>query len=345
LDPEVMPSKKTIVMAMSGGVDSSVSAYKMLQDGYNVIGVTLDMKRKGDQEAVDDAKIVANKLKIEHVVLNTANDYREKVLEYFKNSYINGETPNPCVMCNRFVKFKFLVEYMKNRGADFIATGHYAKIVNEDGVFKLFRAKNLKKDQSYFLSYINKNFFQYIKFPLGDVATKDEVRKIAAEIGLHNALKHDSQDICFIDTDYKDFLKNNGVKFQGGLIRHINGEILGEHGGIINYTPGQRKGLGIAYKKPIYVVKIDAKTNTVYVGDDSDLLSKTFKIRDFNLLGDIGSRAEYIFKLRSTHIGQSGFIDLDRMVVTLNESSRAITKGQLCSIYNGDQVVGGGWIM
>ncbi|MDR1203373.1 MAG: tRNA 2-thiouridine(34) synthase MnmA [Tannerellaceae bacterium] len=340
-----MSTKKTVFVAMSGGVDSSVSAYKMLQEGHNVIGVTLDMKRKGDQEAVDDARIVADKLKIEHIVLNTSDDYKDKVLEYFKNSYIGGETPNPCVMCNRFVKFKFLIDLMREKGGDFIATGHYARIINSDGEFKLFRAKNLKKDQSYFLSYINKEYLQYIKFPLGDVVSKDDVRRIASEIGLHNALKHDSQDICFIDTDYKDFLKKNDVNFKKGLIKHVNGEILGKHDGIINYTIGQRRGLGIAYEKPIYVVKIDAADNVVYVGDEEDLFNRTFKIRNLNALGDIDGKTEYTFKLRSTHIGQNGFINLDDMTVTLNEGSRAITKGQLCVMYNGEQVVGSGWIV
>jgi tRNA-specific 2-thiouridylase len=340
-----MSSKKNVLVAMSGGVDSSVTAYKMLQEGHNVVGVTLDMKRKGDQESVDDAKMVAKKLKIEHIVLDAEDDYKNKVLEYFKNSYLKGETPNPCVMCNRFVKFRFLIGLMKERGADFIATGHYAKITERDGVFKLSKAKNLKKDQSYFLSYINKEFLPYIKFPLGDILSKDEVRKIAGEIGLHNALKHDSQDICFIDTDYKDFLKHNDVKFEKGLIKHVNGDVLGEHGGIINYTIGQRKGLGISYEKPIYVVKIDADSNTVYVGDEDNLFSRTFKIRDLNMLGDIDDKTEYLFKLRSTHIGQMGFINLNNLTITLNEGSRAITKGQLCSIYKDDQVIGGGWIM
>jgi tRNA-specific 2-thiouridylase len=335
---------KTVIVAMSGGVDSSVSACKMLQEGFNVVGVTLDMKRKGDRESVEDAKRVATKLGIEHITLDAEDDYREKVIEYFKNSYLSGETPNPCVMCNRFIKFKFLIEFMKERGAYYIATGHYAKIIEFGGDFKLFKATNLKKDQSYFLSYIRKEYLQYIKFPLQDVSTKDDTRKIASDIGLHNADKHDSQDICFIDTDYKDFLKINQVEAKKGLIKHVNGEILGEHEGIINYTIGQRRGLGVQLEKPIYVVKIDAENNIVYVGDNEYLYNKSFKIKDLNLLDEVIGSTEYDFKLRSSALAEKGYLDLESLVVKLNNGSRAITKGQLCSIYKGEQVVGGGFI-
>ncbi|MDR2760613.1 MAG: tRNA 2-thiouridine(34) synthase MnmA, partial [Rickettsiales bacterium] len=167
---------------------------------------------------------------------------------------------------------------------------------------------------------------------------------IALDIGLHNALKHDSQDICFIETDYKDFLNKNNARGKRGLIKHINGKILGEHGGIVNYTIGQRKGLGIASERPLYVAKIDAENNTVYVGDDRDLFSKSFKIKALSALGDIADGGRYVFKLRSTHAGQEGRINLKDCSVVLDEESRAITAGQLCAIYDGAQVVGGGWI-
>ena len=342
---------KKVIVAMSGGVDSSVTAYKMLENGFNIIGVTLTMGRKCDQDAVNDAKKVSEKLGIKHFVLDASNDFDKNVLNYFESSYLSGETPNPCAMCNKFVKFKKIIEFMKENNADFIATGHYARIVENNDIFELHKGEDIKKDQSYFLTMLDYNFLQYIKFPLHDILDKSETREIARKIGLHVADKKDSQDICFIsDNNYKRYLfEERNIKPKDGLIKHVNGEILGRHNGIINYTIGQRKGIGVSYGKPIYVVKIDGKNNMVYVGDEKDLYSNTLTIKGVNVLNSIiyDKDLHFSFKLRSTHKGESGKIELlddNRAKITLDEETRAITKGQLCSVYYGDMIIGGGWI-
>lgn len=336
-------SQKALV-AMSGGVDSSVVVYKLIKDNYEVIGVTLDMNRKNDKESINDAKKVAEKLSIQHIILDSSKIFSSNVLEYFINSYSNGETPNPCAICNKFVKFQVLLDYRKKINADFIATGHYAKIIKENNIFKLKKATNLDKDQSYFLARLNYNDLQYIKFPLEDLDSKDKVRKIAEELNLPNAKKPDSQDICFIDdNNYKIFIEQNSKKLiNKGKIIHINGEILGEHNGIVNYTIGQRKGLGISSKIPIYVVKFDVENNIVFVGEEESLYSDTLQITNLNKFTEIDENKEYTFKVRSTHLGEKGFIK-DNIII-LNKKIRAITKGQLCCIYNNDQVIASGWI-
>ena len=338
-----------ILVAMSGGVDSSVSAYKMIEDGYKVSGITLSMGRECDKIAIQDAKKVSEKLGIEHYVLDVSKEFDKNVINYFTSSYLLGETPNPCVMCNKFVKFKSIINFLKQNNYDFIATGHYAKIINNNGIFELYKGNDLKKDQSYFLAMLDYEFLQYIKFPLHDIEDKEYTREIAKKIGLHVAEKKDSQDICFINKDYKDFLINDRkIETKKGIIKHINGTILGEHNGIINYTIGQRKGLGIAYKNPLYVVELDGINNIVYVGDDSDLSKNTLIIKDLNVLNDlIYKDIEFTFKLRSTHFGEQGKIQLldnNKANILLNKDTRAITKGQLCVIYLNDMVVGGGWI-
>lgn len=342
---------KKVIVAMSGGVDSSVAAYKMLENGFNVIGVTLTMGRKCDQDAVNDAKKVSEKLGIKHFALDASNDFDKNVLNYFESSYLSGETPNPCAMCNKFVKFKKIIEFMKENNANFIATGHYAKIVENNSIFELHKGDDIKKDQSYFLTMLDYDFLQYIKFPLHDILDKSETREIARKIGLHVADKKDSQDICFIsDNNYKRYLfEERNIKPKDGLIKHVNGEVLGRHNGIINYTIGQRKGIGVSYGKPIYVVKIDGKNNIVYVGDEKELYSNTLTIKNVNILNDIihDKDLHFGFKLRSTHNEESGKIELlddNRAKITLDEETRAITKGQLCSVYYGDMIIGGGWI-
>lgn len=342
---------KTIVVAMSGGVDSSTTALQLLNEGYNVISATMSMGRKCDAGAIEDARTVCDKLGIRHHVIDVSGNFKSVVVEYFIKSYLCGETPNPCAMCNRFVKFKEMIDFMKKIGADYIATGHYASIVENNGKYELHRAACIEKDQSYFLSTINHEFLQYIKFPLWNKMSKDNTRQEAKNAGLHVFNKNDSQDICFIENnDYKKFLFDNVDKTQikSGFIRHINGRILGKHNGIINYTIGQRKGLNISYNKPIYVVRLDAVDNTVYVSDnEEDLFNDVFFVRSFNKLSDVVENYDYIIKIRSTHMGQSGKIkitDEGKVKVILNEKTRAITRGQLACVYDGSMVVGGGYI-
>ncbi len=339
---------KKIVVAMSGGVDSSTTAFKLLKNGYEVIGITLSMGRNCDEKAIEDAKKVASIMEIEHKVVDVNNQFKSNVIDYFINSYLSGDTPNPCAICNKFVKFKVIIDFMKEIGADFVATGHYAKIINNDGNYELHKANCLEKDQSYFLSTLNYEYLKYIKFPLEEENNKDDVRKIAQKISQHIATKKDSQGICFIDKDYKKFLADNVESiFKKGDIKHINGKILGKHNGIVNYTIGQRRGIGVSYGKPIYVVKFDVENNIVYVGDESDLYFDNLLIKNLNLLSNLFEDKIYTIKLRSTHKGQDGKIKLlcnNMAEVKFLEKTRAITKGQLCCIYDGNLVVGSGWI-
>ncbi|MDR1425681.1 MAG: tRNA 2-thiouridine(34) synthase MnmA [Rickettsiales bacterium] len=336
---------------MSGGVDSSVSAAMLLEAGYRPIGVTLAMGRKCDQLAIEDARKVAAHLAIEHRVLDVSRDFEEKVVRYFVDSYSRGKTPNPCGMCNRFVKFESLIGLMRDMGAANVATGHYATIAEKDGVYELRRAIDRNKDQSYFLSTINYDFLQYIKFPLNSL-TKTEVRKYARKIGLHVADKSESQDVCFVETNYRDFLEQklgtSERENKNGSIEHVNGDILGTHVGIFNYTIGQRRGLGLSSGEPLFVVAMDEKTNTVYVGSDKDLYSNILKINGLNIFSELEEGREYGIKLRSSSREQRGtvkFLEEDAAVqINLTQPTRAITRGQLCCLYEDDRVMASGWI-
>lgn len=343
---------KTVIVAMSGGVDSSITAYKLLEEGYNVIGTTLSMGIKCDKNAIEDAKKVAEKLKIKHFTIDVKNSFEKNVINYFTNSYLNGETPNPCAVCNRFIKFKEIIDFMKEINANFIATGHYANIIKNGDIYELHKATDKTKDQSYFLSTLDYDFLQYIKFPLHSIQ-KTEVKKLAQLVGLHVAKKAESQDACFVETNYKNFIQKNCKNYTNkeGLIKHVNGEILGKYDGIINFTIGQRKGLNISYKNPIYVVKIDTKENIVYVGNNEDLFSDKLTIKNVNILNNklYEKNKTFTFKLRSTHIGQNGIISYNQnnntAEIILNEQTRAITKGQLCTIYDNSLVIASGWII
>ena len=328
---------------MSGGVDSSTTAFKLLKEGYEVAGITLSMGCNDVKDAIETAK----KLGIKHYVLDVKNNFDNNVINYFINSYKLGETPNPCVMCNRYVKFEEVISFMKNNNFDYIATGHYANIYYDNNIYTLNKAKDLSKDQSYFLSMLKYDFLQYIKFPLGQEISKNNVRKEAESFDVNISKKKDSQDICFIEKDYKDFLKDK-VEFKSGIIQHLNGEVLGKHSGIINYTIGQRRGLGISYKKPIFVVRFDVINNIVYVSDnEEDLFNDKVYIKDVNILSNIEENKEYFIKLRSTHNGDIGkikLLDNNKAEIILNNKTRAITKWQLACIYDNDKVVCVGWI-
>lgn len=341
---------KTIIVAMSGGVDSSMTAYKMLKEGYNVIGATLEMGRGCDKISIQDAKQVCKKLNIEHFILNVKEDFHDKVLNYFYDDYINGKTPNPCARCNREVKFKTIIAFMKEKNADFITTGHYAKIINNNGIYELYKSFDKLKDQSYFLSTLKYEDLQYIKFPLQDI-NKTEVRELANKINLHIANKTDSQDACFIETNYKDFLnKYFNIQNKKGFIINTKKQIIGEHNGILNFTLGQRKGLGISNIDILYVIDLDPINNLVIVGGEEELMNNQFYINNINILNNAiyNDNEEFLFKLRSTHKGEAGkiiMLDDNNAKIILNNKARAITKGQLCAIYKNDLVIGSGWIL
>ena len=254
---------------MSGGVDSSVSAYLLLKQGYSVDGVTFNLTGKSASQAISDAKSVSLKLGINHSVLDMQKEFNKNVIDYFVSEYKNGRTPNPCVMCNKTIKFGLFLEYALKNGYDYVATGHYANIVYDEKIGRyLLKNNKSNKDQSYFLYGLNQHQLSHAIFPLGSYE-KPEIRKIAKEIGLPVFEKSESQDICFIkNITHGEFIKNyTQSDFKKGNFVNIEGKILGTHSGIVNYTVGQRKGLGIALGKPAYVTHIDAENNNIVLGD------------------------------------------------------------------------------
>ncbi|MBN9542989.1 MAG: tRNA 2-thiouridine(34) synthase MnmA [Alphaproteobacteria bacterium] len=350
-----------IIVAMSGGVDSSVVAALLHEAGYQVIGVTLQLydlavtlEKKGAccaGQDIYDAKNVADKIGFPHYVLNYESLFKESVIEEFADSYMNGETPIPCVKCNQSVKFRDLLKVAKDLGADGLATGHYIQktYINNEPV--LLKGNDETKDQSYFLFATTKEQLNYTFFPLGHM-NKTETREHAARFGLDVANKSDSQDICFVPNgDYASVIsKLRPGALDAGDIVDMEGKVLGRHTGIINYTIGQRKGLGIAAANPLYVVKIDAENKKVIVGSEDDLKSKNFFISGLNWLGITDFPEEGLdcfVKLRSTHKGAHAHIsktDDNKYKVTMFDPERAVTPGQACVMYDENKVLGGGWI-
>lgn len=339
-----------IVVAMSGGVDSSAVAKKMIDENYDVIGATLSFGKFCGTQTCIDAKKIADELGIELHIIECEKEFEENVVKYFASEYVLGNTPNPCVKCNRYIKFALLLEFAKRQNANYLATGHYAKIIEENGIFKLAKAKDLSKDQSYFLSQLKYEYLQCIKFPLGDMIKKHEVRKYANDKNLSVAKKSESQDICFTaNKNYKDIVKQYYSTKSGDII-HVSGKFLGQHNGIINYTRGQRKGLGISYTEPLFVVDIDAENNVVYVGNEKDLMTSEFNIFDTNILYkniEFGKEYNFDVKVRYSQNLEKAKVIFNKNGVTdvkLLNPSRNVAKGQLCCIYDGEFVVGSGFI-
>jgi len=277
--------KKRVVLGMSGGVDSSVAAILLREQGYDVIGVTLKL---WETECVDDAKRVCEHLRIPHYTMDLKEQFNKHVVEYFIRTYADCKTPNPCIECNRFLKFDQMYKKAIELNADYMATGHYAKteFSNEYNKYVLKKSKAGKKDQSYVLYCIQKEFLSKTIFPLGDFEDKEEIRKIAKENGLEVASKPDSEDICFIpDGDYKKFLTANSyIEKRKGDIVDIDGNILGKHNGLYNYTIGQRKGMGIAHANPLYVIRLDAQNNKLVVGEEKDLYKSEIEVEQVRFL-------------------------------------------------------------
>ncbi|MGI4776119.1 MAG: tRNA 2-thiouridine(34) synthase MnmA [Janthinobacterium lividum] len=350
----------TIVVAMSGGVDSSTVAAILCSEGYKVIGVTLQLYdyglavgKKGAccaGQDIYDARTVANKLNIPHYVLDYESKFKENVITKFADSYLRGETPIPCVECNQSVKFKDLLQVAKNLGADALATGHYVRKIDGKNGPELHTGIDPQKDQSHFLFATTLAQLDYLYFPLGNL-TKQETRDIAAKYQLITADKPDSQDICFVPNgDYRKVILNtNPEAAHRGKIIHVDGFEIGEHKGIINFTIGQRKGLGIAYKEPLYVVKIDPLAQIVYVGPESNLMKIEFTIKDVNWLESFPplEEVEVAIKIRSARpraLARVSKMSEHTAKVTLLAPEKAITPGQACVLYCEDKVLGGGWI-
>ncbi|AFS78343.1 tRNA-specific 2-thiouridylase MnmA [Gottschalkia acidurici 9a] len=358
--------KNTVVIGMSGGVDSSVAAYLLKKQGYNVIGVTMQIwqdknpdavEREGgccSLSAVDDARMVANKLDIPFYVMNFKDVFKKTVIDYFVEEYGKGRTPNPCIACNRYVKFEELLRRALALDAYYVSTGHYCKIIyDEDKKRYLLKKSDAKeKDQTYALYNLTQDQLAHTLMPLGEFNNKEEVRKIARELDLVVAEKPDSQEICFVqDNDYGKFIEENAdYNICPGNFVDTNGNILGKHSGITNYTIGQRKGLGLALGKPAYVVDIDPRKNIVIIGDNEDVFGTELLAHDLNFISIEKLTEPMNIKAKTRYTGietkATIFPGNDGTVkVVFEEPVRAITPGQSVVFYEEDVVVGGGTIL
>ena len=357
------PKKETkVVVAMSGGVDSSVVAALMKQEGFDVTGITLKLyddtkqSKEGRQccagQDILDAKRVSEKININHEILYYQKKFKTEVIDSFIDSYASGETPIPCVQCNQTVKFRDLFKYAKDLKADALITGHYVSRVQNNSHASMYRAKDYSRDQSYFLFSTTQEQLDYLRFPLGEI-DKSETRNIAKKLDLNVSEKPDSQDICFVPNgDYSSVIKKfRPESFKKGKIINLSGKQIGEHEGIINYTIGQRKGIKISSEKPLYVVNIDASNNTVIVGNKENLEIKKIKLRDLNILENRKEFEKIInIKVRSTGRLLKAKINFlgNFAEVEILEKETGISPGQACVFYSedeiGDKVLGGGWI-
>ncbi len=365
IDPITGLDKNRVVIGMSGGVDSTVAAYLLKAQGYEVIGITMKLWDDPSEayaenyggccslSAVEDARRVAAALQIPFYVVNFKAPFKEKVMDYFVDSYRVGETPNPCVMCNKYIKFDKLLLKAKELGAYYVATGHYAKIEWDATVnrYKLMRSKELSKDQTYMLANFTQEQLAHTLMPIGAFSSKQEVREIAQKLDFVVARKPDSQEICFIpDDDYVRFLRDQleTPVVEGNFIDR-EGNVLGRHKGIIYYTVGQRKGLGVTFGKPMYVVGVNHKTNEVILGPDEEVFSQSFIARDVNLISFASITAPLRVGAKIRHTKKEAPALLEPLengdyLVTFDEPQRAVTPGQAVAFYIGDEVVGGGFI-
>lgn len=353
-----------VVVGMSGGVDSSVAAYLLKEQGYEVIGVTMQIWQEEAphiQEenggccglsAVEDARRVAERLGIRYYVMNFRQEFQEHVIDYFVEEYRNGRTPNPCIACNRYVKWESLLQRSLEIGADYIATGHYARIDRlESGRYALKKSVTAAKDQTYALYNLTQEQLSRTLMPVGRYE-KADIRKIAEEVGLLVADKPDSQEICFVpDHDYASFIeRETGKESEAGNFVDVYGNVIGTHKGITHYTVGQRKGLGLAMGHPVFVTEIRPETNEVVIGENEDIFTTTLRADRLNFMSvpEISGEVRAVAKIRYNHKGDDcvlRMVDSDTVEVEFDRPQRAVTPGQAVVFYDGDHVMGGGTIL
>lgn len=337
------------IIAMSGGVDSSVAAFLMKDKGYDLRGVTLSLYNESERD-IRDAKSICDNLGFSHTTLNMKEEFTREVIEEFIKAYENSRTPNPCVVCNKRIKFGKLLDYTLGEGYNFLATGHYAQVEKIGDRYILKKGKDTRKDQSYMLYSLSQHQLSHIILPLGGLS-KDEVREIAEGNNLVTARKSDSQDICFVpEGKYAEFIENYlGKTYPEGDFVDLEGKVWGTHKGLIRYTVGQRKGLGLALPKPMYVCKLDPKNNAVILGDNEDLFKSELVAGDINFITcdklsapiKCEAKVRYSQSQQPATVWQTGENEIR---VEFNEPQRAITPGQAVVLYDGDTVIGGGTI-
>lgn len=354
-------NKQRVVVAMSGGVDSSLTAALLLRQGYEVIGITMRLwsdptlsqqDASKESQAIVDARKVADTLGIAHHVVDYHDLFEQKVISYFKEEYQRARTPNPCIVCNRELKFGALLTKAQELGADYLATGHYAQVVYDETKDEYFlrKGRDPKKDQSYVLYNMTQEVLRRFLFPLGGME-KTETRKLAEEMGLPVAHKKESQDICFIpDNDYKGFLDRHCPNaFRAGNIVDMEGNVLGKHNGLASYTIGQRKGLGLVASRPLYVVGMDQKTNTLFVGENQDLFARDLIAENVSFTAKNPPTVQFVAEAKIRYAAQPATARITpmsggRALVSFDEAQRAMTPGQSVVFYHGDIVLGGGVI-
>lgn len=359
-----MGRKEKVVVGMSGGVDSSVAAWLLKEQGYDVVGVTMQIWQDEESSAsaenggccglsaVEDARAVAWKLGIPHYVMNFKEEFKKHVIDYFMGEYVCGRTPNPCIACNRYVKWEALLNRSLDIGADYIATGHYARVeLLENGRYAVRNSVTASKDQTYALYNLTQEQLRHTLMPVGNY-TKDQIRKMAEDLGLTVAHKKDSQEICFIpDHDYAGYIeKNSGTKLPPGDFVDRAGNVLGRHEGITHYTIGQRKGLNLAMGHPVFVTKICPDTNQVVIGEAEDVFSDRLTCNHLNWMSidRLHGKMQVWAKIRYAHKGAPCTIEEigpDLVEVCFAEPQRAVTPGQAVVFYDGDYVAGGGVIL